>query len=97
MNKDLKTRAEQYAHSYPFAKVADAYEAGALAEREQRNATSGWHDATKVQPTSISGKVLVKIGGTPYLGRRCADGFWTINGSTLRFKDSEIDGWREIE
>ena len=28
---DIKKRAEQYAHSYPFAKVADAYEAGALA------------------------------------------------------------------
>ena len=28
---DIKKRAEQYARSYPFAKVADAYEAGAQA------------------------------------------------------------------
>jgi hypothetical protein len=94
---DIKKRAEQYAHSYPFAKVADAYEAGALAERERRNATNGWHDATKVQPPIFGGKVLVKIGGVPFLGRRFEDGSWTSNSSTLRFNDAEIDGWREIE
>jgi hypothetical protein len=32
MSKDLKSRAEGYAHSYPFAKVSDAYIAGAKEE-----------------------------------------------------------------
>ena len=33
---DIKKRAEQYAHSYPFAKVADAYEVAHLLSKNDK-------------------------------------------------------------
>lgn len=47
MTKDLKTRAEAHAHSYPFQKVNDAYIAGA---NEERKLLTEWHDASKELP-----------------------------------------------
>lgn len=103
---DIKKRAEQYAHSYPFAKVADAYEAGALAERER---LTQWHDACEDEP-EVEGWYLIKITYTldGERGERVLTGCWNEHSQCWYddhideydgddYEDFEITHWREIE
>lgn len=104
MRKDLKTRADAYAHSYPFAKVADAYEAGAKEERKQLNE---WHDASK-KPTKEGlylSKATYECEGMLYectLVTQWVDGHWvepliaTSEEYGFNLENFVITAWREI-
>jgi hypothetical protein len=105
MSKDLKSRAEEYAHSYPFAKVSDAYIAGA---NEERKLLTEWHDASEDKP-KVGGWYLIKITYTLDGEReeRILTGCWNqcsqywyddhideYDGDD--YEDLEITHWREI-
>lgn len=102
MSKDLKSRAEGYAHSYPFAKVSDAYIAGA---NEERKLLTEWHDASKELP-SEDREVLCMIHRkfqTYAILRHTDNGWWqpiipralAKDGGWIGFNENVI-AWREI-
>ena len=102
MNKDLKTRTEGYAHSYPFAKVSDAYIAGA---KGMYNDLTQWHNPKDLlPPNDVEVLCMVHQRFQTYaILRRGVEGWWqpiypssaTPDGGWIAF-EGEVFAWREI-
>ena len=102
MSKDLKSRAKGYAHSYPFAKVSDAYIAGA---KDLYDEITQWYDPDKVlPPTNEEVLCMINRPHQTYAIMRYLHGKWweahhedvlTPEGSWVAYNGIVII-WREI-
>lgn len=92
MTKDLKTRAEGYAHSYPFAKVSDAYIAGA---KEERNLLTQWYNVEVNLPQPHHTVMVKTEDGDIHIGFLAREGGWYLDYRGFRIT-KEIVAWREI-
>jgi hypothetical protein len=61
MTKDLKTRAEAHAHSYPFQKVSDAYIAGA---KEEHLLLTHWNNIEADKDGFTTNKAYAEIAAS---------------------------------